>query len=81
MTAELHNQVARDAVTAIIRPMVDAGATDSAIMVVLESVIFGVLLFNERRFGVKRRATVERLDSCETAVMERLARGEPEAFG
>lgn len=71
----LHNHAAAEAVSAIVRPMIAVGASDSDIMVVLESAVLGVLLYCERAEGVSRPATIERLDSLTAAVVERLPQG------
>lgn len=68
----IHNKVAIDATRAIVAPMVEAGQSDAAIMVVLESVMLGVVLANERLHDVSRRVSVERLESAVHAVCERL---------
>ena len=70
--SRLHNEVVITALRAIVEPMTKAGASDAAVMVVLESVILGVLVANELLHGVSRRASVERLESAVQAVCERL---------
>ena len=70
--SRLHNEVATKALHAIMEPMTKAGASDAAVMVVLESVILGVLMANERLYGVSRRVSVERLESAVQAVCERM---------
>lgn len=74
--AALHNRVAREALRAIVQPMIDAGTSDADIMVVLESVVLGVLLYCEGAENVSRPATIERLDSLTAAVAERRPQGQ-----
>ena len=67
------NAVAREVFTSMGRETLAAGGTDSDLMVILESVIFGGLLFAERAFNVDRRVTVERLELMTERILERLA--------
>ena len=71
---DLHNRLTAKFVREVLRETIAAGGTDSSVMVLLESVVFGGLLANEKLFGVSRRATVELLNSLAQAVEERLAR-------
>ncbi len=70
---KLHNRIAGELVRGIVRPVTEAGGTDASIMVVVESVVLGVLLMNEKAFGVSRPATVERLNEMSLRIEERLA--------
>jgi hypothetical protein len=77
---KIHNRDAAKIVNSIIRPTIKAGGQYSSVLVLLESVIFGVLLFGdklkippelmdrtaERLFdGVRRRIAEERLSRRE----------------
>jgi hypothetical protein len=57
----------------IVKPTIAAGGADTDIMVMIESVVLGVLLFNERAFDVSRATSAEMIDSLATAVAQRLA--------
>lgn len=69
-----HNAVTREALTQLVRGTAAAGGKDSDIMVAAESLLLGLLLINEKQFGVSRAVSAERLESLTQAVLERLAK-------
>jgi hypothetical protein len=71
---ELHSKTSAAGLRAIVDPMEKDGASWSEIMVVLESVVLGVILYNERRHDVNRRVSSELLESMHNGVIERLAK-------
>jgi hypothetical protein len=66
---EIHNRVAGEVVAAIVRPPLEAGGQFTDVLVILESVIFGVMLA-----GVKLGGDDKVLDEVVLHVRERLAK-------
>lgn len=75
---EIHNRLAGQIVASIVRPPLEAGGEFSAVLVLLESVIFGVVLAGVKLGGdeiildevvaaVKRRLAEHRLSNINTA--------------
>lgn len=75
--AELHNKLAGEIVKLIVKPTLDAGGEYTAVPVLLESVILGVVLMavklggdeivlDEVMANVKRRLAEQRLGDIET---------------
>lgn len=71
--SEAHNRIASEVFTRMGREVLAAGGSDSDLMVVLESVVLGGLLFAERAYKVDRRVTAERLEAMTERVCGRLA--------
>jgi hypothetical protein len=65
---EIHNQIAGPIVASIVRPVIEAGGKMTDVLVVLESVILGVMLF-----GVKTGGDEKVLDEVVLHVKERLS--------
>lgn len=74
---ERHNRLAGEHVKALGRAVIEGGGNDAELMVVIESLVLGALILNERAFGVSRRGSVERLEGMAERVCERLAKQEP----
>jgi len=72
-----HNKLAHAFVQTVIREIIESGGNANSVMVVLESVVLGGLLANERVFGASRRVSAEMLDALALAVAERLAEAKP----
>ncbi len=70
--SELHNIVANSAVRQIVETMHTNNQDYAATMVVLESVMLGILLANEKIHGITRETSVEMLESAVQAVFTRL---------
>lgn len=67
-----HNDLATEFVLSVLGPTIKAGGGASDIMVLMESMMLGCLLLNERVFGTSRSASAEMLDAAANAVAERL---------
>jgi hypothetical protein len=66
--SEIHNQIAGPIVASIVKPVIESGGGMTDVLVVLESVILGVVLF-----GVKLGGDERVLDEVMLHVKERLA--------
>lgn len=71
--SNLHNQVAPEVLGLLLKRMSGDDIKPSAMMVVLESVVFGAMLFIERHHGAPRRQTIEALNMMTERVEQRLA--------
>jgi len=71
--SETHDRIARNSFTYLMKQCNAAGVSYSEAMVILESVVLGVLLANERVHGVQRRTSAEMLESMTQAVLTRIA--------
>jgi hypothetical protein len=67
--AELHNKLAGEIVGDIVRPVMASGGNMSSALVVLESVVLGILLMNEKTGGASGEAV---LNVIADAVRKRL---------
>lgn len=67
-----HNDLATEFVFSVLGPTIKAGGRDTDIMALMESMMLGCLLLNERAFGTTRAASAEMLDAAASAVAERL---------
>jgi hypothetical protein len=67
--AEIHNKLAGEIVGDIVRPILASGGKMSGALVVLESVVLGVLLMNEKTGGASAETV---LDVIADAVRKRL---------
>lgn len=71
--SNLQNLVAPEVLGLLLTRMSSDDIKPSAIMVVLESIVFGTLLFIERYYGADRRQTVAALSHMTERVEQRLA--------
>lgn len=71
--SEHHDKISFDVLRSLMRQVEEADASFSETMVILESIILGVLLANERLHLVSRRSSVELLEVTTERVLERLA--------
>jgi hypothetical protein len=69
LQTEIHNRTAGEIVKAIVKPPLDAGGQFTDVLVILESVIFGVMLM-----AVKLGGDDKVLDEVVLHVKERLAK-------
>lgn len=68
-----HNEISRDLLFRIVRPVIDAGGTTSEVMVVLESVVAGVLTACAKLDGHNTSQRDSMLMALEDGVRNRLA--------
>lgn len=71
-SGDAHNELASQFVRKVLADVIQSGGDDSAVMVVAKSTLLGAVVACERIFGVRRAASVERLNSLVQAVEERL---------
>lgn len=67
-----HNLAMLPALKALVEPAIAARGNDASIMVAIESLVLGGILFNERAFGVSRAVSAERLEAMVERIHERL---------
>jgi len=67
-----HNEISRDLLFRIVKPVIDAGGTTSEVMVILESVVAGVLTACAKIDGRDEAHRDGMLMALESRVRERL---------
>lgn len=70
--SEHHNEAAPRIVSMIVKEVAALGGDDSANLILLESVVLGVLVSNEKLYKVTRRQTIGLLEHLTMQVEERL---------
>lgn len=68
-----HNEISRDLLMRIVKPVIDAGGTTSEVMVILESVVAGVLTACARIDGHNASQRDSMLMGLEDGVRKRLS--------
>lgn len=71
--AHRHNEISRDLLTRIVKPVIDAGGSTSEVMVILESVVAGVLTACAKLDGHNASQRDSMLMGLEDGVRGRLA--------